>query len=164
MKLGILALAVLTVPLGCSATLAQTYKFNAGEVAAIDGDTLRIGFKRIRLSAIDAPELSQICHGERGEPTLCGRSARDALQAMIRNGLRCDVETHDRWRREVATCINLSGVDVGRELVRQGWALPYWRYDGVRYAKAYDEAMTSDVGIHIGTFIEPEKWRRGQRW
>lgn len=33
---------------------------------AIDGDTLRIDDRRIRLSAIDAPELSQTCRDATG--------------------------------------------------------------------------------------------------
>lgn len=40
----------------------------------------------------------------------------------------------------------------------------YWRYGGARYAKAYAEASSARAGMHAGTFIEPELWRRGQRY
>lgn len=144
--------------------VAQTYALHAGSVSATDGDTLRIGAKRIRLSAIDAPELSQVCRTEVGRPVLCGRDARNALTKLIRQGVRCTVETVDRYGRDVATCITPAGLDVGRDLVRQGWAIPYWRYDGARYSSAYEEARAADVGMHAGAFIDPEQWRRGQRW
>jgi len=143
---------------------SQTYDFRPGEAMAIDGDTIRIGPQRIRLSAIDAPELSQTCRSGRGATTLCGRDARDALARLVRNGVRCVVESHDRYGRGVATCTNTAGDDIGRAMIREGWAVPYWHYDGARYAKAYDEAMSVDAGMHAGTFIEPERWRRGERW
>ncbi|MBN9453853.1 MAG: thermonuclease family protein [Bosea sp.] len=143
---------------------AQSYEFRPGQAVAIDGDTLRIGSQRIRLSAMDAPELSQVCRSDAGKATLCGRDSRDALAKLIREGVRCMVETHDRYGREVATCTNAAGLDIGREMIRQGWAVPYWRYGGARYSKAYDEALAADVGMHAGTFIDPEQWRRGERW
>ena len=143
---------------------AQTYDFGPGEALAIDGDTLRIGSQRIRLSAMDAPELSQVCRSDAGKMTLCGRDSRDTLAKLIRQGVRCTVETRDRYRREVAICTNAAGLDIGREMIRQGWAVPYWRYGGARYSKAYDEALAADVGMHAGTFIDPEQWRRGERW
>lgn len=147
-----------------SSAASQTYEFRAGQAAAIDGDTLRIGAQRIRLSAMDAPELSQVCRSDAGKATLCGRDSRDALARLIRQGVRCAVETHGRYGREVATCTNAAGLDVGREMIRLGWAVPYWRYGGARYSKAYDEALAADVGMHGGTFIDPEQWRRGERW
>jgi hypothetical protein len=48
--------------------------------------------------------------------------------------------------------------------IRQGWAVPYWKYDGARYSKLFDEALSTDAGMHAGVFIEPERWRRGERW
>lgn len=147
-----------------SAVVAQSFELRPGQAVVVDGDTLRIGSQRIRLSAIDAPELSQICRAKSGAGTLCGRDSRNALAALIRGGLRCAVETQDRYGREVATCTNAAGLDIGREMIRQGWAVPYWRYGGARYSKAYDEALAADVGMHAGTFIDPEQWRRGERW
>lgn len=147
-----------------SGAVAQVYEFRPGQAVAIDGDTLRVGSQRIRLSAMDAPELSQVCRSDAGKATLCGRDSRDALAKLIRQGVRCAVETLDRYGRGVATCTNAAGVDVGREMIRQGWAVPYWRYGGARYSKVYDEALAADVGMHVGTFIDPEQWRRGERW
>lgn len=158
-KLALMMALVLVSP-----AASQTYDFRSGEALAIDGDTLRIGPQRIRLSAIDAPELSQTCRSGNGATTLCGRDARDALAKLIRNGVRCLVETHDRYGREVAACSDATGRDIGREMIREGWAVPYWRYDGARYSKAYNEALSIDAGMHAGVFIEPERWRRGERW
>ncbi len=62
-----------------------------------------------------------------------------------------------------ALCVTAGGLDVGHELIRQGSAIPYWRYDGVRYRKAYNEALAADAGMRASAFIEPEAWRRGQR-
>lgn len=150
--------------IAASAAAAQSYSFRAGEVVAIDGDTLRSGHQRIRLAAMDAPELSQTCHADNGAITLCGRDAWQTLARLVRHGVSCTVETHDRYGRDVATCTNPAGIEIGREMIRLGWAVPYWRYGGARYSRAYDEALSADAGMHAGTFIEPERWRRGERW
>lgn len=156
--------AAICVAICAALSDAQAYDFRAGEVAAVDGDTLRIGSQRIRLSAMDAPELSQTCRAGNGALTLCGRDARNALSRLVRNGARCVVETYDRYGRAVATCTNPAGIEIGREMIRMGWAVPYWRYGGARYSKAFDEALAADAGMHAGKFIEPERWRQGERW
>ena len=44
----------------------------AGHAEVTDGDTLRIGATRIRLTGIDAPELAQTCTGQSGKEWPCG--------------------------------------------------------------------------------------------
>lgn len=131
---------------------------------ATDGDTIRIGEQRIRLSAIDAPELSQTCKDANGAIYLCGRDSRNFLRALIAGGIACRVESQDRYGRDVAACRTADGRDIGAAMVRAGHALPYWRYDGRRYAADYEAAQAAGAGMHAGQFIAPDLWRKGQRW
>lgn len=75
-------------------------------------------------------------------------SSPDALAKLIREDVRCTVETYDRYGREVATCTNAGGLDIGREMIRQGWAVPCCGSGGARCFKAYDQAPAADVGMH----------------
>ncbi len=48
-----------------------------GIAKVIDGDTIVIKGKKIRLFGIDAPEMKQICFNELNNPYPCGREAKE---------------------------------------------------------------------------------------
>ena len=96
-----------------------------------DGDTIRCGTERIRLSGIDAPELSGSprCEDERAVRSWCddqlARQSRDALQAFLRSG-RVEVarEGKDKYGRTLAV-VRVDGRDAGDYLTQLGLAKPY---------------------------------------
>ncbi|GGC73287.1 thermonuclease family protein [Chelatococcus reniformis] len=126
----------------------------SGRAYAIDGDSLRLGQRDIRLLGIDAPELHQSCdrYGERYE---CGRLARSELAALLARGpANCHGEGSDKYGRVLAVC-QIGGEDVNAALVRGGAAVSYGRYEHEEQA-----ARTARRGIWAGTFEKPEDWRR----
>ncbi len=101
---------------------------------AYDGDTLRCGRERVRLSNIDAPELrgSPRCHRSRygKNPSWCdyalGLRSRNALRAFIRSGnLTVHRQGRDHYGRTLAR-VTVNGQDAGQHLIRLGLARP-WR-------------------------------------
>ena len=56
---------------------------NIEEVIITDGDSLKIGKEKIRLSGIDAPEMKQICYDENDSPYACGEDSKSNLKAII---------------------------------------------------------------------------------
>ena len=88
----------------------------------IDGDTVVMGDGQdVRLIGIDTPESGQPCYAE----------ARAALSAMALDhtvalvpGARDDVDHYGRLLRYVDSA---GGVDLGLEMIKQGWAVA--RYD-----------------------------------
>ena len=145
-----LALAGLLVAGSCGAA--------AGQVRVIDGDTLKIGAETIRLWGIDAPEGGQTC--ERADASYdCGAEARAALSRLVSGrAVRCEARYEDRYGRTVARCFT-GGVDLGGEMVRQGWALDYERYSKGRYRQDQAEAKDEGRGLWSGTFEPPWEWR-----
>ena len=131
----------------------------AGRAKVIDGDSLEVAGARIRLFGIDAPEAHQQCRDARGLDYPCGRAAARALAALAGARVSCTLLTHDRYERDVATCM-ANGRDLGDAMVRAGHALDYARHSGGRYAEAEREARAARRGIWAGTFEEPEAWRR----
>lgn len=86
-----------------------------------DGDTIRCGDERIRLSGIDAPETEQAkCESERTR----GLAAKERLRQLLSRGFEVDREGVDRYRRTLAT-VRVNGVDVGEVLIAEGYARPY---------------------------------------
>lgn len=136
----------------------------SGTVRVSDGDTLRMGRVRIRLSAIDAVEKSQTCVMKAsGKRTPCGASASAALSEITGGReVRCLSEGRDRYGRTLGQCwvrIGAEDVDIGRHMVRQGWAIAYRRYSN-RYALDEAEARVEGVGLWAMEFEVPEEYRR----
>lgn len=129
---------------------------------AVDGDTLQLAERRIRLMGIDAPEMGQTCQDANGAPWFCGRQARDHLALLMQGGITCETTSHDRYGRELARCINAGGQDIAAEMTRQGWAVAY-----IRYSRAYEPeeqaARNAKAGIWAGRFERPEEYRRRLR-
>src|SRR5437867_8286882 len=68
----------------------------AGQASVVDGDTLEIHGRRIRLWGIDAPESSQLCRGEDSLQYRCGAQAANDLDAFIaRRPVSCSPVSSD---------------------------------------------------------------------
>lgn len=153
----IFALALATLAVGTAAAQSPI----VGVVSVIDGDTLEIHGQRIRLHGIDAPESGQFCEKD-GKQYRCGQQAALALADKIgRATVRCEHRVIDRYKRIVAVC-SLGNVDINAWMVRQGWAIAYRQYSR-DYVDDESAAEAEKAGIWVGRFIEPSKWRRGER-
>jgi endonuclease YncB( thermonuclease family) len=94
-----------------------------GEARASDGDSLRMGETRIRLSGLDAPELDQTCGDGADGEWPCGREARDHLAGLIAGAaVRCAPEETDQYGRVVSRC-EVGGEDIGAVIVEAGFAV-----------------------------------------
>lgn len=141
-------------------TVASRGEVVVGKARATDGDSLRMGDKRIRLFGIDAPESAQSCKIE-GEPWACGRASRKALERLTRGQvLTCLVRDMDR-ERLVSVC-QANGVDVGRQMVRRGWAVAYTRYS-MDYLPEEIAARRDRLALWRSQFERPAAWRASQR-
>jgi endonuclease YncB( thermonuclease family) len=133
----------------------------SGQATVIDGDTLEIHGKRIRLHGIDAPESRQSCEDATGRSYACGRAAAFALADWIGRAIvTCKPRDRDRYGRILATC-TVRGEDMGAWLVRSGHALAFRRYS-LDYVPAEDAARAAEAGIWQGRFTPPWEWRRRQ--
>jgi len=128
-----------------------------GFARVIDGDTLVIVDKRIRLHGIDAPEQKQFCTRD-GNSWPCGREATDALRTVTSgNTIECRVGKRDRYKRSIAVCY-LGEVDLNAYMVKAGWALAYRRYS-TDYLEQEKYARERASGIWEGEFTLPWDWR-----
>jgi endonuclease YncB( thermonuclease family) len=132
----------------------------APKAAAVDGDTIRIGEEVIRLEGIDAPEMKQVCRNSAGKDYRCGREAKAALEKLLSSNMDCKESARDRYGRLLAYC-TANGIDINRELVRQGWAFAFMKYSA-RYAADEAEARKAKRGIWAGTAEAPWDWRAAQ--
>lgn len=129
----------------------------AGRIKVVDGDSLFIGRREIRLSGIDAPEYHQSCFDKDGFGYECGKEARKALARLVRPDLKCRTLVRDKYKRDVAVCES-NGVNLNRRMVENGWALAYKRYTD-EYDAAEKIAKKKRLGIWQGKFMKPELYR-----
>lgn len=77
----------------------------AGEALVIDGDTLALDGRTVRLWGIDAPEIRQTCANGNGDRYRCGIAAARALETIIiGRDVTCTAIDTDRYGRDVARC------------------------------------------------------------
>jgi endonuclease YncB( thermonuclease family) len=127
----------------------------AGRAEAVDGDTLRIGATRIRLTGLDAVELEQSCTDATGQDWACGKAARAFLaEAVAGTTTRCRSDGRDRYGRTLAKCA-VGGDDLGEAMVRGGWAVA-----DLEYSLALADARLKQRGIWAGRFDDPAAWRQ----
>jgi endonuclease YncB( thermonuclease family) len=130
-----------------------------GNVTVLDAHSLRFadGTELELNGGIDAPDLDQPAMiGDGLYPW--GRQAADFLRQLIGDQpVTCYVEGMRGQRYWGACFVNETSLEI--ELVREGWALSHHTgMDGWQW-------LARDNKRHIwrGTFLEPERWRRGER-
>lgn len=130
-----------------------------GRAVVIDGDTIDIAGKRIRLWGVDAIESAQTCT-KQGRTWDCATDVSLALKGYLEGQtVTCSPKNRDAFDRIVATCIARNR-DLGAWLVRQGHALDYVRYSGGAYRADQAAATAEKQGIWQGEFIPPWVWRQ----
>lgn len=151
------ALAVFVVALAYAQPAQASTAFE-GMVRVIDGDTIDVGDRRVRLHGIDAPEQDQPCTTRTGQNWGCGdwvtRQVRDAYQGQI---AQCRQVDTDKYGRTVARCF-VAGQDVARNLVRAGLAFAYRKY-ALDYARDETNAARTRIGIHGFDIQAPARYR-----
>lgn len=159
-------LALLAVIAGLAALALEVHLRSApsfsGYARVIDGDTIDVDGRRVRLAGIDAPEIEQTCT-RLHEEWPCGLEAKKALAVMIGDSeVYCEYRGTDRYNRTLARCfisIPRWRADLAREMVRMGMALAYRRYS-TEYADTEDAAVAAKIGMWAGKFEPPWTWRR----
>jgi endonuclease YncB( thermonuclease family) len=131
----------------------------AGPAEVIDGDTLAVGGKHIRLFGIDAPETAQTCFARGGKPWDCGKAASDVMRRLTRRQpVRCEGHETDRYRRLIARCWQ-GGTDLARAMVAKGMAWAFVRYSE-SYVEEEAEARSSGIGVWQGKAEPPWEFRK----
>ncbi len=154
-----LTLALIAGPLGPSARAQVT-----GPPRVIDGDTIEVAGRVIRLYGIDAPELGQNCRiGERAYD--CGRIARTALLDLTAGvTVSCKLappSPEDGLDGRIGHC-SADGYDLSEGMAYTGWALALRRVTD-RYFAFEAQARAAGRGLWRGPFVTPWDWRDGAR-
>lgn len=133
----------------------------APDVRVLDGDTLRLGDRTLRLYGLDAPERGQQCADAAGRTYDCGAAAAAALARLVaERAVECRLHGRDRFGRALGIC-HADGVELNASVVSAGWALA----DAARQPTLVPleaAARASHRGLWAGGFEPPAHWRSGR--
>jgi len=139
----------------------------SGKAITIDGDTIKIKNKKIRLHGIDAPEIKQLCQRtflsififSFQENYKCGEISKKKLEKYVKNNIiKCKVEGIDRYKRILGTCYK-NTININSRMVRNGYAVAYKKYSK-KYISVEREAKREELGLWKGKFDMPWDWRK----
>ena len=127
----------------------------------IDGDSLNVNNKEVRLIGIDAPEYNQTCFDENNTEYDCGKEAFIFLKILVENGLKqdkklkCKKKGTDIYKRDLSVCY-IGKTNINKAIIKAGYAVAY--IDN-RYKKFEEQAKKRKTGIWQGKFMRPELYR-----
>jgi endonuclease YncB( thermonuclease family) len=136
----------------------------SGTAKIIDGDTVIVNYKRIRLIGIDTPETKQKCLDKNNFEYFCGKMATKFLKKLINNRkIECSSMGKDIYRRYLGTC-KLGQININHEMVKSGMAVIYnLREASVELKELERNARNKKLGIWQGAFSEPKQYRKKNR-
>jgi endonuclease YncB( thermonuclease family) len=116
-----------------------------GYATVIDGDSIEIDGKLIRLFGIDAPELEQNCYTGNLIRD-CGRDSASYLSDMIYGQvIRCRIEKTDAYGRILGSCI-WNKRNINEVMVLSGQAVAWTRHSDL-YRETEQKARAQRAGI-----------------
>ena len=116
------ALAMLPHHEAAPPPLLEELRALPAQVAVVDGGTLRLGDRVVRLQGVEAPARGTECGAGGGSGEDCGVAAANALAALVRGtAVACRVTGVDGRGHCYAVC-QASGTELNRAVIAAGWA------------------------------------------
>lgn len=151
----ILFAVVLPTNLFGSAPREHVWHAAPAHVRVLDGETLVLGDRVVRLSGIHAPARGDACRVAAGTAFDCGAAAAAALARLVAGqDMSCRITGHDDFGRGLGEC-NATGADVSSAMVRGGYAVAR---DGRRAESEY-AARREAAGLWAHGTGSPPGWR-----
>lgn len=135
-----------------------------GIAKVVDGDTIIVNDKRIRLIGIDAPEMKQECLDGDNNKYLCGVSSKDFLFELIDNKeVKCFYATLDLYKRYLAKCF-IEDLNINETLVKEGMAVVYtFGAKDLDLILLEQQAKEDKIGVWKGAFEMPKDYRKSRK-
>jgi len=142
-----------------SAPPQQDWSAPASDVRVVDGETLRLGDRVVRLYGVAVPARGERCSDATGRGFDCGAAAAERLSLLIQNrSLNCLVHGRDAFGRALGVC-QAGEVALNGGLVATGWALAEESgQPGLLLVEK--QAREARLGLWAPGMTPPEEWRR----
>lgn len=133
----------------------------SGKALVIDGDSIRVGEKEVRLFGVDAPEYKQNCFDQNQEEYPCGKISFQFLRKLVASkNVECVYAEKDKYDRYLGKCW-LGEVSINEEIIKNGMAVIYnFTESDEKMDQLEAQAKEQKLGIWRGSFELPKNYRR----
>jgi endonuclease YncB( thermonuclease family) len=137
----------------------------SGKVFVIDGDSIRVDGKEVRLFGIDAPEFKQTCFDSQNNKYPCGLISFEFLRKLAGGKIaECVYAEKDKYDRYLGKCSvdgPMGNASINEELIKNGMAVIYNFTESDEKMDALEaEAKKQKLGIWRGAFQLPKNYRK----
>lgn len=137
-----------------SAPADRQWAADAPDIRIVDGETLALGERVVRLSGIAAPTRGERCQRPDGQAFDCGGQATAALTRMVAGrAVSCRIVGRDGFGRGIGEC-EANGLDLGGRLVADGYAVA----TGSALRTAEHAARSAGRGLWAYGPGAPQEW------
>lgn len=138
-----------------SAPADRQWHADAADIRVVDGETLALRERVVRLSGIAAPARGDTCRRADGADFDCGGAATAVLMRLVDGRqVTCRIVGRDAFGRGLGQC-EANGLDLGRTLVTGGFAVA----TGGAMRNAELTARQADRGLWANRGGLPQDWR-----
>ena len=135
----------------------------AGPATVLDGQSLAIGKRTIRLFGIEAPKMDAVCSLPTGGKIYCGRSARKALDDMLRDTSAVCLPWPEGQKGDSVTAFckisTANGALINRRMIENGSAYAYpKRFRDKSWPsleRAAEDVRRTQMGVYTYEVIPP---------
>ncbi|MBR5129909.1 MAG: thermonuclease family protein [Alphaproteobacteria bacterium] len=125
----------------------------------LSGTTFIMNGLKLKLYAIDAPDMPQKCLNKRSETYACGRTSKKKLEKLLlKKNISCQL-VKPYTDLVYYTICEIQGYDVGATMVSVGWAVADRKVSNV-YVPYEQQARQKNEGLWNGKFIAPWEYRQ----
>lgn len=133
----------------------------SGKIKVIDGDSIKVGNKEVRLFGIDAPEYKQTCLNKNNQPYSCGKASLKFLKNLAHGkNANCIYDIKDKYNRFLAKCF-INETSINQQIVANGMAVIYnFNESDKEMEQLENKAKKQKIGIWQGSFQLPKDYRK----
>ena len=130
-----------------------------GVSKVVNGNTLVLMGRTVRLFGVAAPDITQTCADGQGRGYRCGQQSLSWLSGWLSNNtIKCHILGEDKQGVLTGVCM-LGPYDIGAAIINAGWSVADVRQSQI-YVDYQNQASQSRRGLWQGKFYMPWDWQK----